>query len=195
MMRGKKSGAEKQAARRFGEFGHSVRRNLRQAHRILVRADQKARRCYEKAGAAMLDAKASSGMSEEEFAAWLAPFGLSQDRLLQCLELGQVIFDRRNAEVIEREETRVVKEGRDQMSREAIQREGEESERRQRELVQYEGEERRQHGTLPGCPPVTAQVLQELRFPSGVANYRAKRRHVIRIGESKRPEACVRSDS
>jgi len=136
MMRGKKSGAEKQVARRFGEFEHSVRRNLRQAHRILVRADQKARRCYEKAGAAMLDAKASSGMSEEEFAAWLAPFGLSQDRLLQCLELGQVIFDRRNAEVIEREETRVVKEGRDQMSREAIQREGEESERRQRELVQ-----------------------------------------------------------
>jgi len=137
MMRGKKSGAEKQAARRFGEFVRLVRRNLRQAHRILVRADQEARRCYEKAGAAMLDAKASSGMSEEEFAAWLAPFGLSQDRLLQCLELGQVTFDRRNRE------SRVAKER--QMSRETIRREGEEwarqreeeeSERRQRELVQ-----------------------------------------------------------
>jgi hypothetical protein len=89
----------------------------------------------------MLDAKASSGMSEEEFAAWLAPFGLSQDRLLQCLELGQVTFDRRNAGVIEREESRGAKERRDQkerwdqMSREAIHREEEESER-QRELVQ-----------------------------------------------------------
>ena len=39
----------------------------------------------------MLDAKTSSGMSEEGFAAWLAPFELSQDRLVQCLELGQVV--------------------------------------------------------------------------------------------------------
>ena len=99
-MRGKKSGAEKQAARRFGEFVRSVRRNLRQAHRILQRADQEARRCYEKAGVAMLHARAASGMSEEEFAVWLAPFGLSQDRLFQCLELGQVTFDR--AETLDR---------------------------------------------------------------------------------------------
>ncbi len=58
----------------------------------------------------MLDAKASSG-SEEEFAAWLAPFGLSQDRLLQCLELGQVALDRRKADAAEREESfrRIVK--------------------------------------------------------------------------------------
>jgi hypothetical protein len=83
-------------------------------------------------------------MSEEEFAAWLAPFGLSQDRLFQCLELGQVTFDRRNAEVIEREQSRVATERREQ-SREAIhreeeqwarQRDEEESERRQRALVQ-----------------------------------------------------------
>ena len=51
----------------------------------------------------MLDAKASSVMSEEAFAAWLAPFGLSQDDLLQCLELGQVARDRRKAESAERE--------------------------------------------------------------------------------------------
>ena len=87
----KKFTAEKRAARRFGEFARSVRRNLRQAHRVLERAEQAARRCYEKAGAAMLDAKTSSGMSEEGFAAWLAPFELSQDRLVQCLELGQVV--------------------------------------------------------------------------------------------------------
>src|SRR5215472_16251464 len=130
MMRGKKSGAEKQAARRSGEFVRSVRRNLRQAHRMLVRADQEARRCYEKAGAAMLDAKAYFGMGEEEFAAWLASFDLSQDRLLQCLELGQVTFERRNAEVLEREESRDAKEKRDQMSHEAIHRETEEAERR-----------------------------------------------------------------
>jgi hypothetical protein len=76
----------------------------------------------------MLDAKASSGMSEEAFAAWLAPFGLSQDRLLRCLELGQVALDRRKAEAAEREESfrRIVKESRDQMSPEAIGREGEE---------------------------------------------------------------------
>ena len=144
-MRGKKSGAEKQAARRFGEFVRSVRRNLRQAHRILQRADQEARRCYEKAGVAMLHARAASGMSEEEFAVWLAPFGLSQDRLFQCLELGQVTFDHRNAEVIEREQSRVATERWEQMSREAIhreeeqwarQRDEEESERRQRALVQ-----------------------------------------------------------
>jgi hypothetical protein len=75
----------------------------------------------------MLDAKASSGMSEEAFAAWLAPFGLSQDRLLQCLELGQVALDRRKAGAAEREESfgRIVKEKPDQMSPEVIRREGE----------------------------------------------------------------------
>jgi len=127
MRRGKKSAAEKRAARRFGEFARSVRRNLRQVHRILERAEQAARRCYEKAGAAMLDAKSSSGMSEEGFAAWLAPFGLSQDRLLQCLELGQVALDRRKAEAAAREESfrRIVRERRDQMSREAIRQEEE----------------------------------------------------------------------
>src|SRR6516164_11517082 len=88
MRRTKKSTVEKRAARQFGEFARSVRRNLRQAYRVLERAEQAARRCYEKAGAAMLDAKTSSGMSEEGFAAWLAPF---QDRLVQCLELGQVV--------------------------------------------------------------------------------------------------------
>jgi hypothetical protein len=115
-MRGKKSAAEKAqrlAARRFGEFARSVRRNLRQAHRILERADQAAHRCYEKAGAAMLDAKISAGMSEEGFAAWLAPFELSQDRLVQCLELGQVALDHRKAAAAEREESfrKIVKEG------------------------------------------------------------------------------------
>src|SRR6266700_1307946 len=88
MTRGKQSAADKRAAQRFGEFARSVRRNLRQVHRIrriLERAEQAARRCYEKAGVAMLNAKASSVMSEEAFAAWLAPFGLSQDDLLQCL--------------------------------------------------------------------------------------------------------------
>jgi hypothetical protein len=139
MTRGKQSAADK----RFGEFARSVRRNLRQVHRIrriLERAEQVARRCYEKAGVAMLDAKASSVMSEEAFAAWLAPFGLSQDDLLQCLELGQVARDRRKAESAEREESfrRIVKERRDQMSPEAVRREEEQwarpSERGQQEL-------------------------------------------------------------
>jgi hypothetical protein len=88
----------------------------------------------------MLDAKASSVMSEEAFAAWLAPFGLSQDDLLQCLELGQIALDRRKAESAEREECfrRIVTERRDQMSPEAIGREEEQSarpsERGQQEL-------------------------------------------------------------
>jgi hypothetical protein len=75
----------------------------------------------------MLDAKASSGMSEEGFAAWLAPFGLSQDRVLQCLELGQAALDRRNADAAGQEEflRRIVRERPDQMSREAIRREEE----------------------------------------------------------------------
>jgi hypothetical protein len=85
----------------------------------------------------MLDAKASSGMSEEGFAAWLAPFDLSQDRLLRCLELGQVALHRRKADSAEREESigRIVTERRDP---EAIRREAqtcEESEGQQ-ELVQ-----------------------------------------------------------
>jgi hypothetical protein len=50
----------------------------------------------------MLDAKSSSAMSEEGFAAWLASFGLSKDRLIQCLELGQVALERRDA--VRREE-------------------------------------------------------------------------------------------
>jgi hypothetical protein len=112
MRREKKSTTEKQAARRFGEFTRSVRLNLRHAHRVLERAEQAARRCYEKAGAAMLDAKTSSGMSEEGFAVWLATFELSQDRLGQCLKLGQVALDRRKADAAEREESfrRIVKE-------------------------------------------------------------------------------------
>jgi len=124
-MRSKKPATEKQAARRFGEFARSVRRNLRQAQRILERAHHATRLCYEKAGVAMLDAKASSGMSEEAFAAWLAPFGLSQDHFLQCLELGQVALDRRKAGA-EESFGRIVKEMRDQMSPETIRREGEE---------------------------------------------------------------------
>jgi hypothetical protein len=126
MRQAKKSAAEKRAARRFGEFTRSVRRNLRQAQRILERAEQTAYRCYEKAGAAMLDAKSSSGMSEEGFAAWLAPFDLSQDRLGQCLELGQVALDRRKAGATEREESsrRIVTDS-GNMSREAVCREEE----------------------------------------------------------------------
>ena len=105
MRQAKKSVAEKRAARRIGEFARSVRRNLRQADRILERAEQAAHRCFEKAGAAILDAKSSSGMSAEGFVEWLAPFGLSQDRLIQCLELGQVALDRRRADAAEREES------------------------------------------------------------------------------------------
>jgi hypothetical protein len=84
---------------------------------------------------AMLDAKVSSGMNEDEFAAWLAPFGLSQDRLLQCFELGQVALDRRKAAAAELEESfrRIVREGRNQMGREEEQwaRQREESGRQQ----------------------------------------------------------------
>lgn len=143
MTRGKHSAADKRTAQRFGEFARSVKRNLRHVHRIrrtVERAEQAARRCYEKAGVAMLDAKASSVMSEEAFAAWLAPFGLSQDDLLQCLELGQVARDRRKAESPEQEESfrRIVTERRDRMSPEAIRREEEQSvrpsERGQQEL-------------------------------------------------------------
>ncbi len=130
MTRGKQLAEDKRSAQRFGEFARLVRRNLRQVHRIrriLERAEQAAHRCYEKAGVAMLDAKASSVMSEEAFAAWLAPFGLSQDDLLQCLELGQVARDRRKAESAEQEESfrRIVTERRDQTSPEAIRREEE----------------------------------------------------------------------
>lgn len=112
MRQAKKSTAQKRAARRLGEFARSVRRNLRQAHRLLERAEQAAQRCYGKAGAAMLEAKISSAMSEDGFAAWLAPFELSQDRVVQCLELGQVALDRRKADAAEREESfrRMVKE-------------------------------------------------------------------------------------
>ncbi len=130
MTRGTQLAEDKRSAQRFGEFARLVRRNLRQVHRIrriLERAEQAAHRCYEKAGVAMLDAKASSVMSEEAFAAWLAPFGLSQDDLLQCLELGQVARDRRKAESAEQEESfrRIVTERRDQTSPEAIRREEE----------------------------------------------------------------------
>jgi hypothetical protein len=113
MRQTKKSTVEKRAARRFEVSAVSVRRNLRQAHRVLQRAEQAARRCYEKAGAAMLDAKNSSGMSEEAFAAWLAPFKLSQDRLVQCLDLGQAALARRKADAAEREESfrKIVKKG------------------------------------------------------------------------------------
>jgi hypothetical protein len=72
----------------------------------------------------MLEAKASSGMSEEAFALWLASFGLRENELLQCLELGQVALERRKAESAERESFRkIVKERRDQLSPEAVRRE------------------------------------------------------------------------
>jgi len=143
MTQGKQSAADKPAAQRFGEFARTVRRNLRQMHRIrriLERTEQAARRCYEKAGVAMLDAKASSVISEAAHAAWLASFGLSQDDLLQCLKLGQVALDRRKAESAEREESfrTIVTERRAQMSPEAIRREEEQwarsSEQGQQEL-------------------------------------------------------------
>jgi hypothetical protein len=134
MRQAKKSAAEKRAARRFAEFAHSVRRNLRQADRIRARAEQAAHRCYEKAGAAMLDAKSSSGMSEEGFAIWLAPFGLSHDRLGQCLELGQVALDRRKADAAEREESfSGIVTDRGNMSREAVRREEEQWARQHQE--------------------------------------------------------------
>lgn len=105
MRQGTKSAAEKRAARRIGGFARSIRRNLQQADRIRERAEQATRLCYAKAGVAILDAKASSGMTAEGFAAWLAPFNLSQDSLLQCLELGQLVLHRRKAEATEREES------------------------------------------------------------------------------------------
>ena len=85
MRQAKKSTAQKRTVRRLGEFERLVRRNLRLAHRVLERAEQVAQRCYGRAGAAMLEAKISSSMSEDGFTAWLAPFELSQDRLGQCL--------------------------------------------------------------------------------------------------------------
>lgn len=122
-----KSATEKRSARRFGEFARLVRRNLRRAHRILDRAEHGARLCYGKAGVAMLEAKASSGMNAEAFAAWLAPFGLTQDCLLQCLELGQVALTRRRADAAEREEYfgGIAKERRDQSSPKVIRSEEE----------------------------------------------------------------------
>lgn len=121
MTRTKESAAEKRATRQFGEFARSVRRHLRRVRRIrqiLQRAEETARRCHENAGLAMLDAKASSGMSEEAFTVWLASFGLSQEDLVTCLELGQVAFDRRKAESPNREEAfrKIVKETREQIS-------------------------------------------------------------------------------
>jgi hypothetical protein len=44
-------------------------------------------------------------MTEERFAAWLAPFNLSQNSLLQCLELGQAVLHRRKTEATEREKS------------------------------------------------------------------------------------------
>jgi hypothetical protein len=125
MTRTKESAAEKRAARQFGEFARSVRRNLRQVRRIrqiLQQAEEAARRCHEKAGLAMLDAKASSSMSEEAFTAWLASFGLSQEDLAKCLELGQLALDRRKAGSADREEAlrNIVKETRQQISPESI---------------------------------------------------------------------------
>ena len=124
-MRGKDSAGEKRAPRRVGEFARSIRRNLRQVRRIrqiLQRAEEASRRCYEKAGLVMLDAKICPGMSEEAFTAWLASFGLNQDDLVRCLELGQVALDRRKAESAHREEAfrKSVKEMPGQISPEAI---------------------------------------------------------------------------
>jgi len=105
MRQRKRSAVEKQKARRFEEFARSVRRNLRRANLIVARAEQAVHRCYEKAGAGMLDAKISSAISEEGYAAWLTSLGLSHDRLVQCLELGQIVLDRRKLDAAEREET------------------------------------------------------------------------------------------
>jgi hypothetical protein len=143
MRRAKQSAVDKRVTRRFGEFARSVKRNLRQAHRILERAEQAAQRCYEKAGAAMLDAKTSSALSEEAFAAWLTSFGLSQERLSQCLELAQVALDSRNADAAERQESfRRIVADKLAKSREATGREEqrgarqhEELDRRQQELT------------------------------------------------------------
>jgi hypothetical protein len=127
MRQRKKSAAEKQAARRFEEFARAVRRNLRRADRIVARAEQAVHRCYEKAGAGMLDAKTSSAISEEGYAAWLTSLGLSQDRLVQCLELGQIVLDRRKADAAERDESfRSIVMGKREISPEAISREEEE---------------------------------------------------------------------
>src|SRR5215470_2678862 len=137
MRKANKSAVEKWAARRFGEFAHSVRRNLRQADRIRERAEQATRLCYAKAGVAMLDAKASSGMTEEGFAAWLAPLNLNHDRLLQCLELGQVVLHRRKAEATQREEFfgMAITERQSEVNRHGDQQR-EESGPRQQELVE-----------------------------------------------------------
>ena len=137
MRQGKTSAAKKRAAPRFGEFARSIRRNLRQAHRIRERAEQATRLCYAKAGVAMLDARASSGMTEEGFAAWLMPFNLSQDCLFQCLELGQVVLQRRKAKATEGDESfgMLITEKPSEVVRHAAEQR-EESEPRQQELAQ-----------------------------------------------------------
>ncbi len=73
----------------------------------------------------MLDAKNSSGMSEEGYATWLASFGLSSDRLQQCLELGQLVLHRRETDAAGQEEPfgRIMRERRDQMGLKAIRSE------------------------------------------------------------------------
>jgi hypothetical protein len=137
MRQGKTSATEKRAARRFGEFARSIRRNLRQAHRIRERAEQATRLCYAKAGAAMLDARASAGMTEEGFAAWLKPFNLSEDYLLQCLELGQVALQRRKAKATEADKSfgMPITERRSEVVHHGAEQR-EEPEPRQQELVQ-----------------------------------------------------------
>ena len=135
MRQGKTSATEKRAARRFGEFARSIRRNLRQAHRIRERAEQATRLCYAKAGAAMLDARASAGMTEEGFAAWLKPFNLSEDYLLQCLELGQVALQHRKATEADKSFGMPITERRSELVHHGAEQH-EEPEPRQQELVQ-----------------------------------------------------------
>jgi hypothetical protein len=93
----------------------------------------------------MLDAKGSSEMSEEAFASWLSSFGLSQNDLIKCLELGQVALDRRKAESADREEAfrRIVKERQDQIGPEAIRHEEEQWARPREESEQGQQELRR----------------------------------------------------
>jgi hypothetical protein len=94
MREANKSAVEKRAARRFGEFARSVRRNLRQADRIRERAEQAARLCHAKAGVAMLDAKASSGMTEEGDSAHGFPMRVLFVRVRMAYRYNRIVHPR-----------------------------------------------------------------------------------------------------
>jgi hypothetical protein len=85
----------------------------------------------------MLDARASAGMTEEGFAAWLKHFNLSEDYLLQCLELGQVALQRRKAKATEADKSfgMSITERRSELVHHGAEQR-EEPEPRQQELVQ-----------------------------------------------------------